>query len=237
MDAHTSFPVLKTDAFIVIRLKEYVDDVNMEPCTILTAGLLLHKIRYSISVLIKEITDEQFFQTEIFMVAPNLEDVWELFRLVVDRSLIFSNTDRVRRKALAVVKYFAELLMTSLSNRDIYNTIPVLEKLSAQFDAMGATISLTCGDISFEKTGGKRSALKLRLGVLILQSSRVWRELLDSDPKRLQEAKSVLYWLILHADQNSLSKPHNLSLTKTTFWKQALRYKQAKRKKEQSFTK
>ena len=227
MESRTNMPRLVSNDFISITMTNYVEDVNLPPTTILRAGLLLHKIRYSVSTLSKELDNDIFFQSEVFKSAPRLEEVLPLCKFVAEKRMLFTSTKKVREKALAVIRYTAELLFTCLEDKKIRTFIPLLESINTQFDAKNSAISLVCGDVSFEKNKNGGKSLVLRLGLIKLNSIGHWRELINGNSKRTQEAKAIIFWLLLHAKQNTLLDIPKLQIANTPFWINTLEVQRA----------
>ena len=230
MDTGTSTPRLVSNNFVEVILPNYVINVNLSPTMILRTGLLIHKLRYSVTALSKEMSDDKFFQMEVFKSAPKLDEVLPLFQFVADKGMIFASTRRIREQALAVIKYTAELAFSCILDPKVKNLIPTMELIATQFDAKNSAIAFVVGDVNIytdeDAVGNGGKGIKLRLGLMQIQSSLQWRELVNGNPKRVQEAKSLIFWLVLHAKQNSLENIGQLNLAKTTFWKRALTIQQ-----------
>ena len=135
MSFESTTPRLVSSDFAAITVSPYEEDVNIPPSTILRAALLLHKIRYSVSELSKELSDDEFFQSEVFRSAPRLEEVLPLVKFVSDKMMLFTPSRLVREKSLAVIRYVAELLLSCLNNKRVLEYIPLLEAISNQIDA------------------------------------------------------------------------------------------------------
>ena len=230
METKTSTPRLVSNNFVEVVIPNYVVNINLSPTLILKTGLLIHKLRYSVTALSKEMSDDRFFQTEVFKSAPKLDEILPLFQFVAEKGLVFATTKRIREQALAVIKYTTELAFSCILDVKVKNLIPTMELIANQFDAKNSAIAFVCGDVSIHvdegMANGGGKGIKLRLGLMQIQSSLQWRELVNGNPKRVQEAKALIYWLVLHAKQNSLENVGQLRLAKTSFWKNALTIQQ-----------
>ena len=224
MESHNTVPRLPSSHFIKVTLNNYQEDISMPPHLILHAALLTHKIRFAITHFTKELTNEAFFQSEVFKNAPKLDEILPLLEIIADRSMVLAQNRKIRDKALAVVRYTMELLFPCLASRKVKIFVPMLEKIANHFDARNSAIAFACGDIFKEKSNGSvtNASLTLRLGIIQIQSAMHWKELVLGKPERVQEAKALIYWLLLYATNDTLFNQSRLNLCKIDFWNVAL---------------
>ena len=224
MESRDTTNRLLSNHFIKVVVANYQEDIHIPPHLTLHTALLIHKIRFAITQFTKELSDDAFFQSEVFKSAPKLDEVLPLMELIADRSMVLASTRKTRDKALAVVRYTVELLFPCVTNRKVKIFIPILEKISSHLDGRNSAISFACGDIMKKKTSGSftNASLILRLGIIQIQSSLHWKELIMGKSERVQEAKSLIYWLLLHAAQDSLFNKSQLLLCKIDFWNTAI---------------